>query len=82
VSDRDAFREAREHGLKARHETREARAVRREVANEIADALAARAKIAQRAPVADRSGVREGMIVTWLAAEKLAREFAKEATDA
>lgn len=28
MSDRDAFREAREHGLKARHETREARAVR------------------------------------------------------
>src|SRR6266496_2980957 len=44
VSDRDAFREAqqerRNHGLKARHETREARAVRREVANEIADAIA------------------------------------------
>jgi len=47
VSDRDAFRaeqqERREHGLKARHETREARAARREVANEIADmALSAR----------------------------------------
>jgi hypothetical protein len=36
MSDRDAFREAREHGLKARHETREARAVRKQVAEEIA----------------------------------------------
>jgi hypothetical protein len=42
VSDRDAFREARDAGLKARHETREARAVRRDVANEIADAVADR----------------------------------------
>jgi hypothetical protein len=39
VSDRDAFREAREHGLKARHETREARAVRREIGEEIAKAI-------------------------------------------
>jgi hypothetical protein len=39
VSDRDAFREAREHGLKARHETREARAVRREIGEEIAQAI-------------------------------------------
>jgi hypothetical protein len=74
MSDRDAFHEARTAGLRARHETREARAIRREVANEIADALAARAKIAQRAP-GERSGVREGMVVTWLAAEKLAREI-------
>jgi hypothetical protein len=47
VSDRDAFRaeqqERRNHGLKARHETREARAVRREVANEIAAAIEAKA---------------------------------------
>jgi hypothetical protein len=41
VSDRDAFREARDHGLKARHETREARAVRRAVAEEIAQAIEA-----------------------------------------
>jgi len=39
VSDRDAFREARDHGLKARHETREARAVRKAVAEEIAARL-------------------------------------------
>lgn len=39
MSDRDAFREARDHGLKARHETREARAVRKAVAEEIALAL-------------------------------------------
>jgi hypothetical protein len=39
MSDRDAFREAREHGLKARHETREARAVRREIGEEIAQAI-------------------------------------------
>jgi len=45
VSDRDAFRaaqqERRNHGLKARHETREARAVRKQVAEEIALALEA-----------------------------------------
>jgi hypothetical protein len=39
VSDRDAFREARDHGLKARHETREARAVRKAVSEEIAAAI-------------------------------------------
>ncbi len=40
MSDRDAFRAEqqarRNHGLKARHETREARAVRKAVAEEIA----------------------------------------------
>jgi hypothetical protein len=36
MSDRDAFREARDAGLRARHETREARAVRKAVAEEIA----------------------------------------------
>lgn len=41
MSDRDAFREAREHGLKARHETREARAVRKAVGEEIAQAIQA-----------------------------------------
>jgi len=40
VSDRDAFRANREAGLRARHETREARAVRKAVAEEIALALA------------------------------------------
>jgi hypothetical protein len=55
---------------------------RREVANEVADALAARAEIAQRIPASERSGVREGMVVTWLAAEKLAREIgSREATE-
>jgi hypothetical protein len=45
VSDRDAFREAREAGLRARHETREARAVRKAVAEEIAVMLEERSGI-------------------------------------
>ena len=36
---REAHDEAREHGLKARHETRVERAIRRQVAEEIAQAL-------------------------------------------
>lgn len=43
MSDRDAFREARDAGLTKRHETREARAVRKATAEEIAQALDARA---------------------------------------
>jgi len=38
MSDRDAFQEARTAGLRARHETREARAIRKQVADEIAAA--------------------------------------------
>ena len=44
MSDRAEFDEARQHGLKARHETRVERAIRRQVAEEIAaklDGLAA-----------------------------------------
>jgi len=41
VSDRDAFRENRAAGLRARHETREARAIRKQVAEEIAQAIEA-----------------------------------------
>ena len=47
---------------------------RKDAAEKIADACAARAKISQRAPES-MTGVREGMFVTWLAAEKLAREI-------
>lgn len=78
---REEHEAARAAGLRARHETRLRRAIRRELANEIADECARRAKISQRAPES-MSGVREGMHVTWLAAEKLARDFAKEETDA
>lgn len=41
TDDRAEMQEARTHGLKARHETREARAVRKAVAEEIAKALEA-----------------------------------------
>ena len=41
MSDREQFQEARTAGLKARHETRQERAIRREVAEEIAQALEA-----------------------------------------
>lgn len=37
TDDREPFREAREHGLRARNETREARAVRREVFETLLD---------------------------------------------
>ena len=36
---REVHEQAREHGLKARHETRVERAIRRQVAEEIAEAL-------------------------------------------
>ena len=39
TDDRSAFTEAREVGLQRRHETREARAIRRAVAEEIATAI-------------------------------------------
>jgi hypothetical protein len=39
TDDREVFRVRREAGLRARHETRERRAIRREVAEEIAAAL-------------------------------------------
>lgn len=38
---REAQQQAREHGLRARQETREARAIRRQVAEEIAHAIQA-----------------------------------------
>lgn len=41
TDDRSEMQEARNHGLKARHETREARAVRKAVAEEIAQAIQA-----------------------------------------
>jgi hypothetical protein len=46
---REVHEERREHGLKARHETREARAVRKQVAEEIASAIEVRQHAAGRA---------------------------------
>lgn len=43
ADDREAFQANRSAGLRARHETREARAVRRRVAEEIAAAIEAEA---------------------------------------
>jgi hypothetical protein len=61
VSDRDAFRAEqqarRDHGLKARHETREARAVRKAVAEEIA------ALFEESAREPKMRGTREGAIL-------------------
>jgi len=43
ADDREVFKVRREAGLRARHETREARAIRRQVAEEIAQAIEAHA---------------------------------------
>lgn len=48
---------------------------RQDAAEEIAKACAERARLANRIPEPERSGVREGMIVAWIAAEKLTREI-------
>jgi hypothetical protein len=53
---------------------------RAEAAEEIAEACAERARLANRIPESTRSGVREGMIVAWIAAEKLAREIGSRET--
>lgn len=71
---REQHERDRQFGLKARQETRQERAIRRQVADEIAEACAKHARLSQRAP-AKPAGVREGMYVTWLAAEALAREI-------
>lgn len=49
-------------------------AIRRDMAEEIAQKCLRRSQLAERVPEGERSGVREGMVLTWLAAEKLARE--------
>jgi hypothetical protein len=54
VSDRDAFRAAREAGLKARHETREARVIRRQVAEEIAQEIESFMDRMAAAPIAEQ----------------------------
>lgn len=55
MSDRDAFRANRDAGLKARHETREARAVRKATAEEIALAIDEARRIkANDEPISDQ----------------------------
>jgi hypothetical protein len=54
---------------------------RREAAEEIAAKSLRRAQLAERVPEPMRSGVREGMIVTWLAAQKLALEVAEPTSE-
>lgn len=55
---------------------------RKEAGEELADKIATQAKITQRVPVSERSGVREGMLVAWISAEKLAREYASQPSGA
>lgn len=49
--------------------------MRREWADELAAEFDRRVRIAQRTPESERSGVREGMIVTWISAAKIVREY-------
>ena len=51
---------------------------RTEAAEEIAAKCLRRAQLAERVPEGERSGVREGMVLTWLEAERLAREIASK----
>ena len=53
---------------------------RKEALEDFAARCGRRAQLAERVPEPVRSGVREGMIVTWLAAERLAHETAEDAT--
>jgi hypothetical protein len=70
--DREVFRVRRQAGLAKRHETREARAIRRQVAEEIAQAIEARSK--------DGSWNIGGQVCLQVAAD-IAREIgSKEAT--
>jgi hypothetical protein len=52
-------------------------AIRQQVAEEIAAKCLRRAQLAERVPEGERSGVREGMVLTWLEAERLARDTGK-----
>lgn len=54
---------------------------RKEAAEEIAAKCLRRAQLAERVPEPMRSGVREGMVVTWLAAQKLAWEVAEPTSE-
>ncbi len=78
MSDRDAFREARDAGLKARHETREARAVRKAVAEEIAkvcDAHCLAITEGSGGLTGDELWTHVGLARGWDLASKLAREI-------
>jgi hypothetical protein len=71
--DREVFKVRRDAGLAKRHETREARAIRRQVAEEIAQAIEAMPKF--RRPNDQRAYVLQA------AAARIAREIgSKEAT--
>jgi hypothetical protein len=74
MSDREAFRANREAGLRARHETREARAVRKAVAEEIALAIEAFQKESAAAPLAVQLAMGSGHNYLMRAIE-LAREI-------
>lgn len=51
---------------------------RKEALAEVAAAISNQAKVTQRIDPRERSGVREGMVVAWIAAEKLAQDMASQ----
>jgi HJR/Mrr/RecB family endonuclease len=67
---REPQQAARQAGLKARHETREARAIRRQVAEEIAQAFE-EARVIPNLPVFSRQADR-------LTAARMVREYARQ----
>jgi hypothetical protein len=84
TDDREVFKVRRDRGLAKRHETREARAIRRQVAEEIAQACDARC-LAITEGSEGLSGnelwTHVGLARGWDLAGKLAREIgSKEAT--
>ena len=49
---------------------------RKEAAEELAETFGRRIRFADRIPEGERSGVREGMYITWIAAQRLAQDMA------
>lgn len=76
TDDRSAFTEARDAGLAKRHETREARAIRRQVAEEIAQAL----EQVPMPPVDTQTLFARGVEVALIKAARIAREIGAEET--
>jgi hypothetical protein len=71
TDDREVFKVRRDAGLRARHETREARAIRRQVAEEIAQALEG---------VTDRQDGLRWLSEAMCDAAKIAREIGSKET--
>lgn len=84
TDDREVFRVRREAGLRARHETRERRAIRREVAEEIAQTLEARYADSRRLALGDSDVIprdaRIGIATGYQCAARIAREIGSKET--